>query len=231
MATVNLRNLVLLLAAAGVMLFSVATAAQPRASYEACVARASTDSALYPQRIDSTTTITGVSCRQGAGRVVYVYGNKFDVPKSQIPAGAMKKHAATMRSMLCTDPKLTSLLELVDMEYAFYDVNGVHVSTMTNRIEECAGTNSPAAVASKTPAVAAESNRWATIAARDGGSYEFDQKSVVRKGRAVKVWTRIIYREPLKVDFGASIGTPAHYVLALRDIDCIERTEAILKLI
>lgn len=208
----------------------MAAAAQPRASHEACVARASTDSALYPQRIDSTTTIIGVSCRQSGGRVVYVYGNKFDVPKSQIPAGAMTKHVATMRAMLCTDPKLTSLLKLIDMEYAFYDVNGVHVSTMTNRIEDCAGTSS-AAIASQTPAVAAELNRWSTITARNGGSYEFDRDSVVRKGRTAKVWTRAVYREPIKVDFGVSIGTPAHYVLALRDIDCLERRQTVLKFI
>ena len=111
--------------------------AQARASLKACQERASIDSAQYPQRIDRGTTITGVSCRQAAGRVIYVYDNKLDAPRSRLPNDVIKKQAAAIRSMLCTNPSLTALLKLVDMEYTFYDSADVFVGTITNRIEDC----------------------------------------------------------------------------------------------
>jgi hypothetical protein len=120
-----------------VFLLTLPVAAQARVSYSACKERASLDSAQYPQRIDKDTTITGVSCRQAEGRVIYVYDNKLDAPRSRLPKNAMKEQAVAIRSMLCTNPSLTALLKLVDMEYTFYDSENVFIGTITNRIEEC----------------------------------------------------------------------------------------------
>lgn len=119
------------------IMMAVAGPAQARVSLKACQERASVDSAQYPQRIDKGTTITGVSCRQSAERVVYVYDNKLDARRSQLPKDAMKTQAVAIRTMLCTNPSLTALLKLVDMEYTFYDAENVFVGTVTNRIEDC----------------------------------------------------------------------------------------------
>ena len=120
-----------------VLLLTLPVAAQARVSYKACQERASIDSAQYPQRIDKDTTITGVSCKQAEGRVIYVYDNKLDAPRSQLPKGAMKRKALAIRSLLCTKPSLTALLKLVDMEYTFYDSENKFIGTITNRIEDC----------------------------------------------------------------------------------------------
>lgn len=120
-----------------VLVLPVAAQAQARASFKACQERASIDSAQYPQRIDKGTTITGVSCKQSEGRVVYVYDNRLDARRSQLSKDAMKKQAVAMRTMLCTNPSLTALLKLVDMEYTFYDAENVFAGTVINRIEDC----------------------------------------------------------------------------------------------
>jgi hypothetical protein len=120
-----------------VLVLPVAAQAQARASFKACQDRASIDSAQYPQRIDKGTTIMGVSCKQTERRVVYVYDNRLDARRSQLSKDAMKKQAVAIRAMLCTNPSLTALLKLVDMEYTFYDAENVFVGTVTNRIEDC----------------------------------------------------------------------------------------------
>lgn len=79
----------------------------------------------------------GVSCKQTERRVVYVYDNRLDARRSQLSKDAMKKQAVAIRAMLCTNPSLTALLKLVDMEYTFYDAENVFVGTVTNRIEDC----------------------------------------------------------------------------------------------
>lgn len=119
------------------LLLTMPVAAQAKASYTACKERASIDSTQYPQRVDKDTTITGVSCREAEGRVIYVYDNKLDSPRSRLVKNAMKKQAVAIRSMLCTNPSLTALLKLVDMEYTFYDSENVFIGTITNRIEDC----------------------------------------------------------------------------------------------
>jgi hypothetical protein len=111
--------------------------AQARASFKACLDRASIDSAYYPMRTDNNTTITGVSCRQEGGRVIYVYDNKLDTPKSQLPKNAIDNQKIAIRNMLCTNPSLNTLLQLLDMEYTFYDSSNVFIGTITNRIEDC----------------------------------------------------------------------------------------------
>ena len=110
---------------------------QSRASLRACVERASIDSALYPQGIDRGTVITGASCRESGGRVVYVYDNRLDALKSRLSSNAMETRAIAIRSTLCTNPSLTALLKLVDMKYVYYDAANVYVGTITNRIEDC----------------------------------------------------------------------------------------------
>lgn len=120
-----------------VLLLTLPVAAQARVSYTACKERASIDSAQYPQRIDNDTTITGVSCRQAKGRIIYVYDNKLDSPRSRLHKNAMKEQAVAIRSMLCTNPSLTAMLKLVDMEYTYYDSKNVFIGTITNRIEDC----------------------------------------------------------------------------------------------
>ena len=111
--------------------------AQARASFKACVDRASMDSAHYPQRIDRETTITGVGCRQEAGRVIYVYDNALSIQKSKLPKGSLESLKITGRNMVCTNPSLKALLQLVDMEYTFYDSASVYIGTITHRIEDC----------------------------------------------------------------------------------------------
>ncbi len=122
----------------GVLLFlALPVAAQARVSFKQCQERASIDSAQYPQRIDKDTTIAGVSCRQEKGRIIYVYDNKLNVPRSRIPKDAIKEQRIGIRSMLCTNPSLTALLKLVDMEYAYYDVENVFVGSIVVRIGDC----------------------------------------------------------------------------------------------
>lgn len=116
--------------------------AQGRATLKACMERASTDSALYPQKIDKDTTIMGVGCREEAGRVVYVYDNQLGVPKSKIPESMLGTQKIAVRNMLCTNPSLKPLLQLVDMEYAYYDSSRVFIGAITNRIEDCKGIGS-----------------------------------------------------------------------------------------
>lgn len=190
--------------------------AQPRATYQACVERASGDSAHYPQRIDRDTTITGVSCRQIAGRVIFTYDNKLDVEKSRVTPAVLKEQATSIRRRLCTDPKATAMLKLVDMEYAYYDSTNAFIGAVLNRIEDCER--------SLDADVASES--WVLVGRiSDGGSVlELDRASVVREGATVRVWTRVSYEAPIQV---SGTTTRASKALALREIHCTQRTERI----
>jgi len=117
----------------------IALNAHARVSLKACIERASMDSVYYPMRIDADTTITGVSCREEGGRVILIYDNKLESPKSKLPKNAIENHKVATRNMLCTNPQLKALLQLVDMEYVFYDSANVFVGIITHRIEDCGG--------------------------------------------------------------------------------------------
>jgi len=184
--------------------------------------RASVDSKLYPQRIDKSTTIVGVSCREANGRVIYSYDNKLDLRKAEIGDQAISIQAADIRASLCSDPKLTALLRLVDMEYTYYDSSNVFVGTTMNRIEDCYA--KPAGV------VTSDKDRWVVVRRRaDGGAgLQVDQTSLVRNGAMVRVWTRAVYREPLAL---TESPIPAKTVLALREVHCTQRTDSMRQVI
>lgn len=125
------------------------------------------------------------------------------------------------------------------MEYVFYDSDDVHVGTVTNRIEDCAGLTPSAPSAPKaalpapsqmpaTPA-AAESTRWTTLERSERGFYQAEQEGGVRKGGTVRVWTRAFYENPIAVSVDSIRGAYASYVLSLNGIDCAERTETVRK--
>jgi len=113
--------------------------AQTRASFKACVERASSDSSYYPQKLDKNTTILGVSCRQEGNRVIYIYENQVGNQLGKLLGADMEKQKAAVRNVACTDPSLKSLLQIVDMEYKYYDSDRVFIGKVTNRIEDCAG--------------------------------------------------------------------------------------------
>jgi len=184
--------------------------------------RASIDSKLYPQRIDKSTTIIGVSCREANGRVIYTYDNKLDLRKAEIGDRAISIQAADIRASLCSDPKLTALLKLVDMEYSYYDSSNVFVGTTMNRIEDC--TAKSASVATN------DEGRWLVVRRRPdgGGGLQVDQTSIVRNGAMVRVWTRAVYREPFAL---TESPTLAKTVLALREVHCTQRTDSMRQVI
>lgn len=214
------------LLAAALALVCATAYTQPRASFKACVERASIDSAQYPQRIDQGTTITGVSCRQVAGRIIYTYDNKLDALKSQLAPDALRTQANTIRTMLCTNPNLTALLKLVDMEYVYYDAANVYVGSLVNRIEDCerasiTGTSAPESEAA---------SRWSIVNRRSDGKavLEIDRTSLVREGGTVRVWTRAVYDSSFSVE---GTGSRSRKVLALNEIHCARRTERVRRVV
>lgn len=200
--------------------------AQPRATLQACVDRASTDSALYPQRIDRGTTITGVSCREKAGRIVYTYDNKLDTHRSRLAPNALSIQAKSVRTMLCTNPEITALLRLVDMEYVYYDSENFHIGSIVNRIEDC---EQATTFTSSSPSSASDGN-WIAVNQRNVGKavLEIDRASLVREGNHVRVWTRAIYETAFPVNGSGSI---TRKVLALNEINCVDRTETVRRVV
>ena len=224
----NLSNWIVV-AALTVCFSPLGAHSQPRATLRACMERASIDSAMYPQRVDKGTTITGVSCRESAGRVIYVYDNKLDALKSELAPDAIQQQATTIRTMLCTNSQLTILLKLLDMEYVYYDVANVHVGTITNRIEDCHKLPS----GNETYSLPSRSNtkNWVIVSERsDGGAIlEVDRASLVRKGSTVRVWTRAAYRKAFSIEGSSDLRS--RLVLALNEIDCVERTETVRRIV
>ncbi len=125
--------------------------------------RASTDSALYPQKVDKDTTSMGVGCREEAGRVIFVYDNQMDVTKSKIPKGMLGAQKVAVRNMLCTNPSLKPLLQLVGMEYAYYDSSHVFIGAITNRIEDCKDIGVSLPLAQKSTKTEAPAKRQADL--------------------------------------------------------------------
>ncbi len=50
----------------------------------------------------------------------------------------MERQKVAIKNMICTDPSLKKLLQLVDMEYAYYDEKQRFIGKVTTRIEDCA---------------------------------------------------------------------------------------------
>lgn len=200
--------------------------AQPRVNLQACLERASIDSAEYPQRVDKGTTIIGVGCRESAGRIIYSYENKLDVYKSDLTPEALRIQAKSIRTKLCTNPALIALLKLVDMEYIYYDAADVYIDSVVNRIEDCVQNPAAAVLALKSQS----GSRWVTVSRRIDGKavLEIDRTSLVRNGDVVRVWTRAVYDSEFSVGGSAA---QARKVLALNEINCVKRTEKVHRIV
>lgn len=130
---INLIFIIILIIAS----FFIKIDVQARVSFKTCVERASIDNTYYPMRIDKITTITGVGCRQDGDKVIYVYENVLDLPKSKIPKTFINETMSAIRTQICTTPSIRELLALVDMEYTYYDSSNIYLGTINNRIENC----------------------------------------------------------------------------------------------
>ena len=111
--------------------------AQERVSYEDCIKVASVSNSSLPRRTDKVTTLTGVGCRQEAGRVIYVFNYSLDVQKSSMPKSFVKDFTHETRNELCTTPSYRNYLKLVDLESMYYDFYHVFIGKIITTEKDC----------------------------------------------------------------------------------------------
>jgi hypothetical protein len=111
--------------------------ATTRATYETCMEASRKNNSILPSRMDSYTTVIGTTCRREGRRIVFVYDNRLDLKKSDLPADFEKLQTADIKSMVCSNPALKPLIQFVDMRYDYYDANLIFVGTAIVRVEDC----------------------------------------------------------------------------------------------
>ena len=110
-----------------------------------CNAAASEINKTAPMMIDKFTMFTGSVCYSDThGRPVYLYSIKLTIPKAQLPKQAASELRKTQLNSNCSNPATRKVLKEWDLEYKYFDSDGIFVLATRIREQDCNNSKTPA---------------------------------------------------------------------------------------
>jgi len=87
-----------------------------------------------PQQIDQITVLKSAVCFQDGNAVVFQYRMQLSVPGNQVNLNLIKPN---MISTWCTDPQLTPMLKLFNIQYNYTDRQGKFIGRIDISTRDC----------------------------------------------------------------------------------------------
>lgn len=93
-----------------------------------------------PNRIDSVTVITGVTClpaRTVNAKNEVVYVAQIELPSRRLVGANIDKLRPEVLNTWCTEPNMKKLLRVYDVKYKYFSLDGKFIGNLSLSIKDC----------------------------------------------------------------------------------------------